>query len=506
MAPERMDDNSHTDTVMNTKGFTHTIKYGRFKEVTIESPVNWSMNPFQVLNWRHNLLSLRWLTKSIPLKKRHLVLMDFFEFHYKNKNQNDMIGTRLGDHTTSIRLSHIDKMIDDFDLAGETEAVALCKELMIADVNTLLSAEVYRHGHNHGVMADTAILESSERLGYLDDEKLRSVAIRGAKSLASIFDSEGVTQEHSISYQEYNYPVAIKFLNASEKYKEQISQVPTQGLPEACKEILSFFTRSNGEYFPVGDSFRLPNKNIRSDHPEIDSAPQSVHVDGSTPKSYFKNGFFAYINTIEGKRFHFTSCCSWNSSHHKQDDDLSFCLELDGDLIFDDPGYSDQADRVTNDYLRSSCHHSVVTISGKPYLPRNKTNHKSLFKKSSVDSSGFILSGSHQRIPGVKVSRDFVLSGKKLTITDEVISEAKEQVEHGFVLSPLIEVRIRNSALFLYKGYRLIGSLECDSTHGEWAISRINYIPANRSEISHTMRVIFRSHGDTKTTFKFTIS
>jgi hypothetical protein len=114
--------------------FRHSLKYGRFDPIELTLPMDWTMNPFGVLNWRHNFLSLRWLTKSMPLRKKRSALFDFFEFHATQKKANDMIGTRLGDHTTSIRLSHVQSMLSEFIEIGDKEAALICKKLMKRDI------------------------------------------------------------------------------------------------------------------------------------------------------------------------------------------------------------------------------------------------------------------------------------------------------------------------------------------------------------------------------------
>jgi hypothetical protein len=352
-------------------------------------------------------------------------------------------------------------------------------------------------------MADISILAALDSIEDMDSSISETVAQRGFLSLASIFDESGITQEHSISYQEHNYPVALKFLHASAKLISTDEQTTAKNLSKGSSELLSFFTRANGEYFPVGDSFRLPNLNIRKLHPEIDAPFVSVDGPDFSPKIFNKNGFFAYINNIEGRRLHFTSCCAWHSANHKQDDDLSFCLELDGELVFDDAGYSDQASRSVNDALRSAGHHSTVELPGHPYTARNKTNHKSKLSESLLTTSGFKLSGSHQRIPGVTVTREFTLTEKTLTITDILTTDINTISEHGFVLAHDIEVRIKNSNIMLYRGFKLIGSLESANNEGDWLISRINHVRSNRSDIAHTTRLAFRSFNNKENTFIF---
>jgi len=489
-------------------GSVYLLKYGKFDNVQLIEPIDWAMDPFKVLNWRHNFLSLRWLIKTVPLETKRAVIVSFHDFHCKKKKANDMVGTRIGDHTTSIRIDEILRLRNEF-LAVEDRVVSeCCEEILRIDMATLLSEKVYRSGHNHGVMADISLLNAISTVGHPDKGVVQYVVSRGLKSLQSIFDSSGLTQEHSISYQEYNYPVANKFLKAASKFDNLETDFGNIDLLGATKKLLNFFTRTNGEYIPVGDSFRRPNASIRKLCPEIVPSEENVVSLGLPNNRLFcENGFFSYVKQSDSRRrIHFVSVCAWHSANHKQDDDLSFCLELDGQMIFDDPGYSDQVDKETTNALRNADHHSTVSVDNVQYSNRGKTNGESKFTEWHETDEGFVLAGQQQRMPGLKVSRRFELTNNSLRVSDYISATEKSESEHGFVLAPDIHIRFEGGGVWLYRDYSVLGVIKPEEFDGEWVVTTIHYIGSDRHNLAQTLRVAYKAPIKSERKFSFNFS
>lgn len=489
-------------------GAVYLLKYGKFDNVQLVAPIDWAMDPFKVLNWRHNFLSLRWLIKSVPLETKRAVITSFYDFHCQKKKANDMVGTRIGDHTTSIRIDEILRLRNEFLAADDREVVGYCEEILRLDMETLLSEKVYRSGHNHGVMADTSLLNAISTVGHPDKGVVQYIISRGLKSLQSIFDSSGLTQEHSISYQEYNYPVANKFIKAASRFDSLNTDFDKIDLLGATKKLLNFFTRTNGEYIPVGDSFRRSNESIRKMYPEIVPSDEEVVSLGLPNNRLFcENGFFSYVKQSDTRRrIHFVSVCAWHSANHKQDDDLSFCLELDGQMIFDDPGYSDQVDKETTNALRNADHHSTVSVENAEYSNRGKTNGESNFTEWYETDEGFILAGQHQRMSGLKVSRRFELTNNSLRISDCISTTGESVSEHGFVLAPDIHIRIESGGVWLYREYSVLGVIKPDEFDGQWVVTTIHYIGNDRHNLAQTLRVAYKAPIKSERKFSFNFS
>jgi hypothetical protein len=132
------------------------IRYEKHPDIDICHPINWNMDPFKVKNWRHNFLSLRWLPSQKSPDIIREVILSFYDFHYVKNKKNNMIRTRAGDHSTAIRLGHLANFRKLFMECDDKAMTATIEALISLDIKALLMPSVYRPGHNHGVMADTA--------------------------------------------------------------------------------------------------------------------------------------------------------------------------------------------------------------------------------------------------------------------------------------------------------------------------------------------------------------
>ncbi|OWT73391.1 hypothetical protein CEY05_19875 [Achromobacter sp. HZ34] len=317
--------------------------------------------------------------------------------------------------------------------------------------------------------------------------------------------------------------------------------------------MFSHFTRSNGQFFPLGDSFRLPNRAILEAHPEIDPALVGTAEAGAGPERiYCKGGFFSYSRGAGAARVHFVATGSWNSGRHKQDDDLSFCLELAGNMIFDDPGYSDSAKPDVAKLLGSADVHSVVTVQGRPFGDRGQGPSGSSLREWSCHAGGFELRGSHSRIPGVIVRRCWTLTGNRLTLTDWIrvsdkvgagkMGSAEGDVGasagrregdgrsgpdrpdrpdgrsgldgqaclgmHGFVLSPAVTfAEIDAGILILLKcDGRAVGVLRATDDSGGWSAATIPHVGTDRRQVGRTTRLVYTAPARFGHTFEFTFA
>ena len=92
------------------------------------------------------------------------------------------------------------------------------------DISSLMKETVYRAGHNHGLMADVALLQATRMSEYCSKIiDVPSVQERAKKTLSAMFFSSGLTKEHSLSYQLWNLNYAMEFFRESstENYDEE---------------------------------------------------------------------------------------------------------------------------------------------------------------------------------------------------------------------------------------------------------------------------------------------
>ena len=410
---------------LSLRSIEFTIKHP-LGDHTMSFPVNWSIDPFRNRAWQHNLCSLRWLNSSHSFLFKLFLLQSFYKYHCVQKRNNSFYNTIKGDHTASIRLSvfSVLKSLNDNDPYFS----ALISKLIHEEIRNLQDSRMYRAGHNHGLMVDISLLRLMlvhPDLGNLID--LSYVLERSSKTIASLWDANGMTKEHSVSYQEYNLPLTIEYYDIlSNLHVKPMGWTGLNSIKSTSQKFLGYALRGNGEYFALGDSFRLPNINILkkvfSGNAVAQDSPHGLLAPYSQDHGCFlANGFFLYRKIINNAKVHFAATCSWNSHCHKQDDELSFCFELDGILIFDDPGYTEFSEWNTVLKLKSQDVHSTICLQDESWIDRTETNHSSILSgKETTD--GFIVNMSTIRCPGIKYNRDVHLNREGLFVNDSVVS------------------------------------------------------------------------------------
>src|SRR5690606_26745470 len=133
-----------------------TIKHYAFKDVTVEIPINWLINPYDNKNWVLNFLSLRWL-KDKSESEIYSILNDFYHYHYVLKKKNVYLHSLRGDHAAAIRIELLINFLDIY--RDNLDLVQIIKNIFKSEISLLLNEKMYRKGHNHGLMLDNAIIE-----------------------------------------------------------------------------------------------------------------------------------------------------------------------------------------------------------------------------------------------------------------------------------------------------------------------------------------------------------
>jgi hypothetical protein len=400
------------------------IRHDKFGDMKLELPIDWSMNPHGSKNWMHHLNSLRWLGKHHPVED---IIEDFYAYHFVDKNRHPYFNTRAGDHTISIRLIKCCKMHEK----ASSSAKSVLEKIMKFDVSSLLKESVYRIGHNHGLMADVALLQAAKISKYCSKIiDIHHVQERAKHTLSDMFFQDGLTKEHSLSYQLWNLNYAIEYFRES-----SIEPLADASEEEAyrlfSKEFIDHFLVDSTHQFPIGDSFRKLNLNLYEK--VFTSKPQPVS--GKYHNDQFSS--VRYENQYS-QMVHATLVSGYNSHIHKQDDDLSFCLAIDGKIIIDDAGYSDTATAEEYAFLASTGAHSMLTLPGMEFL-ENQGKGGSNVDSVSESNGQFHLSGTHQRVLNTVIEREVLATSKGITINDSIESPNlldSQVVNRRFVINP----------------------------------------------------------------------
>ena len=401
-----------------------TLRHEKFGNTELVLPIDWSMNPHGNKNWMHHLNSLRWLDKHHPIEE---IFIDFYTYHFVNKKRHPYFNTRAGDHTISIRLI---KCCNIYGQASSSLRLLL-EKIMRFDISSLMKERVYRIGHNHGLMADVALLQATKMnkycSGIIDTHHVQK---RAKQTLSKMFFPNGLTKEHSLSYQLWNLNYANDFFKESSNVNPA-EVIEKQEYQTFSKEFIDHFLIDSTYQFPIGDSFRKLNADLYEK--VFSSKPQTVS--GTYHNDQFTS--IRYQNQYS-QMAHVTLVSGYNSHIHKQDDDLSFCLAIDGKIIIDDGGYTDTATVEQYAFLASTDAHSMLTLPGMGFL-ENQGKGESRVNPITEIAGNYCLSGSHQRISDTLIGREVLATPHGIIINDSVETSEKLEsqiVKRRFVINP----------------------------------------------------------------------
>ncbi len=407
------------------------IKY-RNEIVAFSFPIDWRFRDVKYKNLIHNMISLRWLNEKNTDFSIIIILRDFYNFHVRRNISNPSYSSLRGDHSASIRLRKLLYFYNYFEYKHNLEGRGICHKLIVAELKNMQRDEMYRKGHNHALMLLNSLLECFlECKIYRNYINIDKICARFNETLKIMWDN-GVTTEHSVSYQEYNYLITLESIELLEKLNIK-SIISKDKLIGETKLLLNAFVRNNGEYIPLGDSFRAIK------YSQLEQKGIFIEKEkGNNLEIYANKHFFVFKNN----HTHFATTCTWNSNHHKQNDELSFVFEVDNNIFFDDPGYTDFADKDVIDFLQSEIAHSTITIEDISWNDKIKSNSKSIINSYQYSQDGFEVYSECERIENVFMKRKFILNKHLLTIEDEILfkdnSYFGKNIYFSFVLNPNI--------------------------------------------------------------------
>ena len=423
------------------------VSYRGLEDVKISKGQNWNFDGVIPDNFNHHIMSLRWLHK-LPIDIQISIVLDFISFHQEvgRKLSRFYLG-RSADHCTSVRLFSLLRVFDSNQSGNVSEIII--REIE-KNIESCLSGETYKYFNNHGLMVDISLIK------IFCHEKIKEkfpdssfVLVRLNNQLKKIFCEDGFVKEHSISYQEYDANILddlFKFFKKSGVVFEPINRLYEKSLL-ATKTLLGAALTKNGFYLNYGDSFSNPNRKIIKnlfgiEDPHVALKPFS---DVSCVFLSKSAGVFVFRN----ENIHFLMTNSWNSYVHKQNDELSFLLNISSIPFFVDPGYSGLISISQFDY-RSEENHSNFSVVGTEWCPRNlkKKSIENSFSDVLISADEIRVSASHGRVPGYKLTRAVsFLKGGDMFIEDTSIPA--NNLRHRLVLHPDVTCRVNENIIEL---------------------------------------------------------
>ncbi|MGO3744456.1 MAG: heparinase II/III domain-containing protein [Alcaligenes aquatilis] len=484
------------------------LNYSKFGSYKISFPIKWDIDPFNNRNWRHNFVSLRWLKNHRDEGFRISVLKDFYDFHITKKRKNPYYSDLRGDHTMAIRASELLLLAEGFKKVGNSLGIAICEVLVKAEILNMSRPAVYRTGHNHGLMLDMALLKCGLAFPSLASRvDVAMVVDRAMKTLRAMFTDNGFTKEHSVSYQVFNAALAVEcvLLLKSSKIESHAFESFVVRIAEATGALARFFVNSSGQCFPVGDSFRLMLG------PQFEKVMQYIKKEAAlgsdsyavpwqleTNESLHVRDSFAalrYASPSAG-RWQLFFTCGWHSHNHKQNDEMAFCLEVDGRVIFDEVGYTEFVPWESVLEHKRETLQSNFSLTGVPWTDTQSADGSSQILHVEDRHDVFLIAAEHQRMPGFIASRTLVFDKvSQLRITDRLRSATGDvishELEHRFVLSPDLALGLHDDHVSIgWDGGRQLRMFATGS-NGRWVLRDVPYVTADRTVVASTKMLVF---------------
>lgn len=408
------------DIALKKKKFEVNHKVGNLE---IGFPIRWNLNPFHNKSWMHHFMSLRWLNDDYTDLLKTSILLSFYKFHCEKKIKNPYFNQLAGDHTAAIRLSVLNGILKKAKFKDNKALYAIATRIIREDLKNLQSTAMYRVGHNHALMVDISILELiKDQPQFNLNIDLDLIVSRSEKTFNLMWHPSGLTKEHSVSYQEYNLQLALIYFDKLNdlNIKPLFANLRDVILSES-KKFLGYALKKSGEYFPLGDSFRTPNlKILQEAYGNKKNVFDLLHPFSREEGCYKNDNFFIFRSKVCGVDIHFATTCCWDSINHKQNDELSFCLEVDGITIFDELGYTEFLPWEKILDLKSEENHSTIQIEGEKWLPSMDGNGKSRIVKADFDEFGFDIEMVSERVKGYIFNRRILFKNKIFEVYDKI--------------------------------------------------------------------------------------
>ena len=443
-----------------------TLKNG--EKIRLNTPIDWGIYDKKYgSQTAHHINSLRWIDfKNINLMNE--IISDFYNYHIIKKNKNRYYNTEISaDHCITIRLNNFLTILNDNINPKINDKLI---KLIESDIDNLYLPYMYRLGHNHGLMIDICLLNINRTQFSYKIPDIKYVINRGKKTLDCMIYKNGLTKEHSISYQLFNLANIIKFIKLSKVTDYNIDE-----LLKFSKQFIHHFNFSENYIFEFGDSGYPYNKECST----IDSNlyKQLYNNEFMEEKKniilndiYNANNAFSsiYYKNKNNNIVHFALTCNHHSKNHKHNDELSFCLAVNKELIFDDISPTKRMNLPNDEkiYLSSENVHSTVLIDGHNWNKKNVVNNKSKILNIYKENDKYYLDAAHSRINDITIKRNIILDNNLILIKDTIdndknVINENTIVTRRFILNRHINFKFSENKCELFKNDKFLVSINC---------------------------------------------
>lgn len=394
---------------------------------------------FYSLNYIGNLITQQSNIDRALIKSMTESFLDYIE---QDENRKKVYSIPSGDHASSTRLIALISLALYF--SSDEQLTTKIKNEISRTVSWIVDDKNYKE-NNHGLMTSYALIFS-----YIFDRdknhKAFESAINRITSLSRLqFDKNGYCNENSIGYHNFNIHIYKKITSLLEKFSltdsktEELLNIISLGEIATRKLILP-----TNEIPPIGDSPKY-----------------KVNINGIDGNFLSKESGIA---VIKNKGFYLAVLCGSASETHKQMDDSSIYLHVNGeDIIIDAGSYSYDVKDPYRRSISSSFGHSGIYPSAIDGLCRNefvKKYGKTITHIDLQESDELITITCSYEIPGLGFYCKRTIEVRKYSnvlITDTFLSEL--EIKQRFLLSPSLHLKIKKNNDFLFIGEHTLTTL-----------------------------------------------
>ncbi len=470
-------------------GRSHGVQWDRKFVKDTNSNVMWLFS----LAWIGRLLSTFQRKKDDdPLGLAVVAVRSFLDYSSERARQSSIGIIGKADHSAATRVTVLVKFIQVMRERPDVDYALLEKVCYCLKYWSDWLCDVANYAkNNHGLMASIALLHAAVQFGaapcarrYLDVATTRIFELG-----KSSFDREGLCNENTIGYHNYNVQCYRRVIEFSKHYGLSGTLVTfLEDLILRATRALEFCVWQDGSIPPIGDS-----------------AIYKVKIASrNEPRCFYESGFAV----VKNEDLYLSIQCGSRSEFHKQVDDSSITLRFKNhDILIDGGFYSYDRTDPYRRCVESSLGHSGVFLKEFDGLVRREYLRKfgpvsGKIERFEESSEGVRIKCVYSVSNGctVFVRHIFVCWPDEVAIVDSVelkdMAGSPEPVQR-FLFGPTFDIRFdeRNKLILSADEFSctLFQLLDCDGDlyHGEDGIVVRGWFSKKYKEILPTYGVDF---------------
>lgn len=412
----------------------------------------WLENPFKDDNWQFQYHSLRWLD---PLRREAIAgnprAREVWERYVRLWISSNPPGTSptkwawidMGDALRTYELA--------FGLEMYVEPPTWLVASLTQHVRWLANEKNLGHG-NHALHQHQALFVAAS---ILEHAELVDLAIlRMGELVAESYDSQGINEEGSISYQEANYRWWNEALRRLDL--EGIARPTWAAALETAPESLAHATQPDGTYVRIGDMDGGSPAKIKSAYTQyVTTAGSKGRAPDDLIKVYDRGYVFGRSGWGETERdfaqeTFFSLCFGAQRKIHGQADGGSLTFFANGYPWLIDTGKYLYGRHPMRTYVVNRPGHNLLVASGRKY---DRTVDITLFRKAE-STRHFEAMTRDTGYEGVLITRRTIFSkrGEYLLVLDAVSTDEEVEIEQRWHAHESSSVTVQKTSAVLDNG------------------------------------------------------